>query len=148
LECSSLINVTIGNSVTNIGNYAFADCGSLAGVYFQGNAPSLGRFVFQSDPNSVYVYYLPGTTGWGSTFGGLPTVLWNPQAQNPVVRANQFGFTIAGTTNLTVVVEACTNLVNPIWSPVGTNTLVGGSSNFSDSQWTNDPARFYRLRSP
>ena len=24
------------------------------------------------------VYYLPGTTGWGTTFGGRPTVLWDP----------------------------------------------------------------------
>ena len=51
-------------------------------------------------------------------------------------------------TNLSVVVEACTNLANPIWSPVGTNTLTGGSSYFSDSQWTNYPGRFYRFRSP
>jgi len=46
------------------------------------------------------------------------------------------------------VVEACTNLTNPIWFPVGTNTLTGGSSYFSDAQWTNYPARLYRLRSP
>jgi hypothetical protein len=25
------------------------------------------------------VYYLLGTTGWGTTFGGCPTVLWSPQ---------------------------------------------------------------------
>ena len=44
--------------------------------------------------------------------------------------------------------EASANLTNPIWSPVGTNTLNGGSSYFSDLQWTNYPGRFYRLRSP
>ena len=64
------------------------------------------------------------------------------------VRTNQFGFTITGTSNLVIVVEACTNLANPVWSPVGTNTLTGGSSYFSDPQWTNYPGRFYRLRSP
>jgi hypothetical protein len=47
-----------------------------------------------------------------------------------------------------VVVEASTNLANPVWSPVGTNTLTGGASYFSDPRWTNYPARFYRLRSP
>jgi len=47
-----------------------------------------------------------------------------------------------------VVVEACTNLVNPAWQPVQTNAITGGSSSFSDSQWTNYPGRFYRLRSP
>jgi hypothetical protein len=63
-------------------------------------------------------------------------------------QTNGFGFIISWATNLSVVVEACTNLANPIWSPVGTNTLTGGSSYFSDPQWTNHPARFYRLRSP
>ena len=108
-------------------------------------------YVFSGDNNAT-VYYLPGTTGWGSTFGGRPTVLWNPQVQTGDasfgVRTNRFGFTITGTSNLVIVVEACTNLANPIWSPVGTNTLTGGSSYFSDPQWTNYPARFYRLRSP
>ena len=64
------------------------------------------------------------------------------------VRTNRFGFNITGTSGLVIVVEACTNLANPSWSPVGTNTLTGGSSYFSDPQWTNYPARFYRLRSP
>jgi hypothetical protein len=31
------------------------------------------------------------------------------------------------------------------WSPVATNTLTGGSSYFSDPQWTNYPTHFYRL---
>jgi hypothetical protein len=62
------------------------------------------------------------------------------------VRTNQFGFTITGTSNLVIVVEACTNLAQPAWSPVGTNNLVGGSSYFSDPVWTNYPGRFYRLR--
>jgi len=47
-----------------------------------------------------------------------------------------------------VVVEAATNLANPAWTPVGTNTLIGGSSYFSDSRWTNYPGRFYRVRTP
>jgi hypothetical protein len=59
-----------------------------------------------------------------------------------------FGFNITGTSNLVIVVEACTNLANPTWSPVGTNTLISGSSYFSDPQWTNYPGRFYRLRWP
>lgn len=64
------------------------------------------------------------------------------------VRTNQFGFTIAWASGQVIVVEACTNLQNPTWSPVGTNTLTRGSSYFSDPQWTNHPGCFYRLRSP
>jgi hypothetical protein len=49
---------------------------------------------------------------------------------------------------MVVMVQACTNLANSIWSPISTNTLTGGSFYFSDPKWTNYPARFYRLRSP
>jgi hypothetical protein len=108
--------------------------------------------------NNATVYYLPGTTGWANfaQLTGLPVVLWNPRAQSDAsfgVRTNRFGFNIIGSSNLVVVVEACTNLDNPGWSRVGTNTLntfigTNGSSYFSDSQWTNYPGRFYRLRSP
>lgn len=61
------------------------------------------------------------------------------------VRTNQFGFTITGTSNLVIVVEASTNLAGPAWYPLQTNTLAGGSSYFSDPQWSNYSARFYRL---
>jgi hypothetical protein len=47
-----------------------------------------------------------------------------------------------------IVVETCTNLANPTWIPLATNTLTSGSSYFSDPAWTNYPSRFYRLRSP
>ena len=85
-------------------------------------------------------------------FGGRPAVLWNPQVlasdASFGVRAGQFGFTITGTSGLVIVVEASADLANPIWTPVGTNTLTGGSSSFSDPQSVNHPARFYRIRSP
>jgi hypothetical protein len=147
--CTGLTSVTIPNSVTTIGAAAFANCTGLTGVYFTGNAPSGGSdsSVFSGDSNAT-VYYMPVTTGWGTTFDGLPTVLWNPQMQNLGVQSNQFGFNITGPSNLVIVVEACTNLVNAIWVPLATNTLTGGSSHFSDPGWTNYPARVYRLRSP
>ena len=105
--------------------------------------------------NQAIVYYLPGTTGWGATYGGRPTAQW--WLPNPVIlnigpgfggQTNGFGFIISWATNLSVVVEACTNPANPIWSPLQTNTLRSDSLYFSDPQWTNYPARFYRLRSP
>jgi hypothetical protein len=150
-----LTNVTIGNGVTSIAFAAFEGCTSLTGVYFAGNAPSLDvTSPFGGDTNAV-VYYLPGTTGWGTSFGGRPTALWflpNPLILNTGasfgVKSNRFGFSISWATNTSVVEEACTNLANPVWSPVGTTALSGGSAYFSDPQWTNYPGRFYRLRSP
>jgi hypothetical protein len=99
-------------------------------------------------------YYLPGTTGWDdvSTISYLPVVLWTPQVQTSDasfgVRANQFGFNITWSSGMTVAVDACTNLANPTWTPIITNTLTSSSIYFSDPQWTNYPSRFYRLRWP
>jgi hypothetical protein len=64
------------------------------------------------------------------------------------VQGNSFGFNLSGTTNSLVVIETCTNLANPVWSPVATNTFVGGNAAFRDSQWASFPNRFYRLRTP
>jgi hypothetical protein len=152
LYCTSLNSVIIGSSVTNIEDSAFFYCTNLTGIYFQGNAPTPTNdtSVFSYDTNAT-VYYLPGTAGWGSTFDGLPTVLWNPQAQNDAsfgVQNNQFGFNITGTTNIPIVVEATTDLTQPSWTPLLTGTVTNGSIYFSDPQWTNYPSRFYRISSP
>lgn len=109
--------------------------------------------MFSCDFNPT-AYYLPGTTGWGSTFDCIPTALW--LLPNPLilsgpsfgVKSNGFGFTISWATNTTVVVEACTDLANPVWFPVSTNTLTDGWSYFSDPQWRNYTRRFYRVSSP
>jgi len=84
----------------------------------------------------------------GLTFAGCPAVLWNPQPQNLGVLTDGFGFTITGTINIPVVVEACTNLASATWTSLKTCTLTNGSIYFSDPQWTNYPARLYRIRSP
>ena len=153
-ECTALASVTIGTGVTNVNYIAFAACPKLAGVYFLGNAPTIVTGAFTEDVSLKTLYIIPGTTGWSAT--GLPTTLWNPQAQDDAsfgVHNNQFGFNITGSSNLVVLVVACTNLAKPNWSPVSTNklnTFIGtnGASYFSDSQWTNYPVRFYRFRSP
>ncbi len=148
--CTGLTNVTIPDSVTSIEGGAFEGCTSLRAVYFEGRAPSLGANVF-SDSNAT-VYYLPGAAGWGMIFGGRPATVWKPLVQTSDasfgVRTNRFGFTVNWASGQVIVVEATTSLSNSIWIPVGTNTLVDGSSYFSDPQWTNYPARFYRLRWP
>jgi hypothetical protein len=149
--CASLTNVTIPSSVTYIADYAFYNCTSLQGVFFAGNTPGDGGNVF-SGPNNAIVYYLPGTTGWGVTFAGRPTRLWNPlmQASGPGfgVGPAGFGFNITGTADIPIVVEAATNLANATWVPLQSLALTNGAFYFSDPNWTNHPARNYRIRSP
>jgi ankyrin repeat protein len=74
-SCASLTSITIPAGVNNLGKRAFAFCDNLNRVNFQGNAPSIGPDSFYRVKNAT-VYYLPGTTGWGETFGGRPTKLW------------------------------------------------------------------------
>ena len=85
--------------------------------------------------------------GWTAPTGpasGLATI-WGRAV--PTAHA-YFGFDSVGTSNLIVVVEPTTNWAEGFWTPPGTNMLTGGASYFSDPQWTNDPSRLYRLRSP
>jgi hypothetical protein len=172
-NCTGMTNLVIGRGVTNIDSWAFTYCNptrlvipagvtsigdyalggmyNLTAVFFTGNAPTnLGVGILQGDP--VTVYYLPGTTGWGPTFAGYPTVLWNPQLQTHDgkfgVRTNRFGFNIAGTAGIPLVVETATNLTGAAWTTLQNCTLTNGSIYFSDPQWTNYPRRFYRIRSP
>jgi len=149
--CSSLATVTIPKSVSYIADFAFQACPKLAGVYFGGDAPRVGQDVFDAD-NSATIYYLPGYSGWTDSLGGHRAVLWNPQIQTGTadfgVKANQFGFTITGTENIPIVVEASATIPNTPWVPLRSCTLTNGSLYFSDPAWQNYPTRVYRIRSP
>jgi hypothetical protein len=152
--CTSLTSITIPNSVTSIEVAVVMGCTNLNEVYFTGNAPTLERFLGSPmllGDTYLIVYYLPGTTGWGSIFVDRPTALWCPHVQTSGdsfgVQTNGFGFNLTWASGRIVVVEACTDLTNPTWSPLQTNTLIGDSFYFSDPEWTNYPGRFYRLRS-
>jgi hypothetical protein len=159
-QCSRLTSVTISADITSIGDNAFTACSSLRSVYFGGNAPILGVNAFSGDlgfnsGTGARVYYLPGTTGWSSTFAGVKTALW--QLPYPVilnngpnfgVQSNAFGFTISWATNTSFVVEASTDLAGSVWTPLQTNTLTNGSFYFSDPAWASYPNRFYRISAP
>jgi hypothetical protein len=151
--CTSLTDITIPNSVMSIADGAFYDCVSLTEIHFWGDAPD-GQYQGSLGAPAATLYRLPGTAGWDLEFRGSTVALW--ELPIPVilstgpgfgVQTNGFGFIISWTAGGTVVVEANTNLADSAWTPAGTNTLVGGSSYFSDPDWANAPNRFYRLLS-
>ena len=127
------------------------NCTNLSSVYFEGSYPYINLAAFAYVPN-VTLYYLPGAIGWQPTMGGRPAVLWNPtfQTTGPTfgVQNNQFGFTVTGTTNIPILLEAATDLVSSSWTPLLNGTLTNGSIYFTDADWTNHQQRFYRIRSP
>lgn len=169
--CSSLTNIVIPNTVLSIGISAFNSSSitkliipasvmtmgeqfpSVLDYFFEGNAPVTDAFPVHTRGRPPTAYYLPGTTGWTnySEQTGYAIAPWLPQAQTVAANVNAqapFNFNINWASGQTVVVEATTNLTNPDWQPVWTNTLATGSTNFTDPQWTNYPGRYYRLRSP
>jgi len=74
--CTRLNAVVVPGSLAAIKDMAFYLCTHLWGLYFEGNAPTVGVNTFA--PPSPTVYYLPGASGWGSTFAGARTALWPP----------------------------------------------------------------------
>jgi len=141
--------------VTNIVERAFGGCRNLGFAYFSGNAPVI-EFdwfpkLYDFDASTIN-YYLPGTTGWGEEYGGRPTAVWLPTVLTDDsefgVQNGQLGFTISWASDQVAIVDATSNLTTSDWSPVSTNTLIDGSSHFSDPGGKNHPTRFYRLRSP
>ncbi len=158
-NCSNLTNVVIAGGVSNLSYGMFGDCANLNAVFFLGNAPGiLGSYssdgpAFGGDPDAT-VYYLPGTTGWGTNYQGAPTVLWNPVIESGAgdgsfgVVNGQFGFDIKGGPGIPIVVEACTNLANPVWTPVQSMTVTNGLVYFTDPNWSNYPTRYYGIGFP
>lgn len=144
-SASGLVSITLPTSVTALENGAFAGAGSLQRVYFTGNAPAAGGTAFAD--SSATVYYLHGSTGWGATFAGRPTALWNPTILGTqALTAQGFRLTFNGPTNHLFVLEASDSLGGDHWMPVYTNLLLGPTAEFTDPSWTNAPARFYRIR--
>ena len=70
-------DVIIGDAVTEIWYSAFQYCWYLTNIYFKGDAPYLYTNAF-ADIQNATVYYIPSTTGWSSTYGGLQTKQWAP----------------------------------------------------------------------
>jgi hypothetical protein len=149
--CSNLATVIVGKNVTSVGADAFSGCSSLASIFFTGNAPASFPASAISG-SSPAIYYLSGASNWNRTLGGQPTILWNPTLQAGAagfrLPPNTFSVAITGTTNIPIVLEACTNLSPSIWVPVLNCTLTNGLLVFTDPNSANYSACYYRICLP
>ena len=62
----SLTNVTIGNSVTNIGDFAFGDCASLTSVTIPGSVVSIGEGAFAGCSSLTNIAVNAGNASYAS----------------------------------------------------------------------------------
>lgn len=146
--CPGLTTVTLPAGVTSIQTGAFENCTNLTAIFFLGNAPVVQEKAFVGVSGAT-AYYLPGTMGWGAMLGTLPAAekTASLQISDVSIQTGQLQFSINGSSDQVVVVEACTDPAGAGWLPIGTNTLAGATSTFTDSQSKNYPTRFYRLHS-
>ncbi len=150
-NCAALATVVIPAGVNSIGSHVFDGCLTLMNVFFSGDAPA----VFPSAPGGIgapnaQFFYLPGRAGWSGSLGDRPAVLWNPKLHLGRLGAepNRVTIEVSGTPGIPTVVEASTNLHFDAWMPVHIGRLTNGLLTLKDPVGTNDPARFYRVRSP
>lgn len=143
--CESLRQVTLPATLMSLEDEAFSDCYNLSAVRCLGNAPHAGADVFLGAPEAT-VYYRSGTTGWGPTFAGRPTALWEPLPPGPawrktfpiatnaaVVNVGGFG-ACSGTNFLAAYVSGqdyCAQLLAPDGARLGPPLLVGSNPSFT-----------------
>ena len=142
-----MTNAVIPDRVISIGPSTFDGCNNLASVFCLGDAPADDdEYLFGGNEIAI-VFYLPGTTGWGETFGGRPTALWVPRISDEGLgmQAGRFGFQMDWAAGHAVVVEACSNVAAPVWLPLATNELADGTGIFADEEEANALGRFYRV---
>ena len=138
-----LTNVTIPSSVTSIASFAFYGSSRLTSVYFLGDAPSIGSEVFKGAPNGT-IYYVQGTAGWSSSYGGLPTATWVPPP--PSISVQPTSVTVMAESPATFSVSA--RGMEPLtyqWSKDSVNIAKATNHVFSLAAATAADAALYRV---
>lgn len=64
--CDTLVSVTIGNSVTSIGNYAFADCWSLSSVTIGNSVTFISNYSFYNCDSLISINFPDSVTSIGN----------------------------------------------------------------------------------
>jgi hypothetical protein len=149
--CTGLTNITISKGVSNFDWDPFSGCTNLLTVHFLGNAPNGNNELFIGSPQAI-VYFNRGTRGWSATYGGRPTQIWDPLVNLNVttfgIKDGVYFFRGDGIVGTSCVLEFATDLAQPVWKLLSTNSVLNGTTSFADPQWQDSPSRFYRIRAP
>ena len=124
--CRNLSGITVGSHVAALGSYAFGWCANLTGAYFLGTPPNRGTYVFGYSNNSI-VYYVSGTSGWGSSYAGRPTAPFSPSTIVATPETRAVGFE-AGATTFAVANAGAGTLTYTAIALDPWMTLTGGAS--------------------
>ena len=150
--CDSLYSLTLPATLSHIGSIAFNTCVNLSTVYFQGDAPTYDVYhamwgdLYPFDYWRLTVFFVSGHSGFGTSWALCPVAPWKAHLSiGEQVEGEPVAVDIQWGAAETVVVEACTNLANPAWIPVCTNTLTGDGATINDLECTNHLGRFYRI---
>ena len=65
-DCKNLVNITIPNSVTNIGVGAFWQCANLASITITNSVTSIGNYAFYDCKNLKDIYYYGRQSEWNN----------------------------------------------------------------------------------
>ena len=95
-NCSGLTSVTIGDSVTSIGNYAFSGCSNLTSIDIPDSVTNIGNYAFYECTSLTSVTFEDTTTwyrtmyssDWENKKGGTQT-----NVVTPATNATYFKFT-------------------------------------------------------
>jgi len=130
-ECTGLTSITMPDSVTSIGRSSFKGCANLTSFFFRGSAPTLEDTEFVNLSEGIVAYYLPSSSGWGSTLANLPTQPFIPTAQEPsLAPSSGFQFSWTGTGLIPMNVRRATSPGGP-WTVVSTNISAGQFTDFN-----------------
>ena len=146
-----LRRVVLPSALTNIGSYAFIYCTNLMDIHFLGNAPALGTDSFRFVNAALTFYRLSSATGFGTSLAGFPVFVENLRIVTDDGKLGRnaegrFGFTVAGSDGLPVLIEVGKSPGLSDWMPVTTNTISGGSFYFLDTFNAPSASGIYRAR--
>jgi len=151
IATNAAISLPTGISFDSAGNLIIAELGNyrVRKVVYS-DKPSFT--VFGVNTNNIGDYQVIVSGACGSVTSSVAKLFLSAQIQTGTagvgIQENCFGFTVTGTSNQTVIIEASTNLNDSGWLPLATNILGADPYYFNDPDWTNHAERFYRTRSP